>query len=200
VLFDAIERSVKSTLNDLYQGVLEDYVRCLACGTESKREDMYLDLSLAVRNQFDCTFNDSLEKDLSSFVKAERLSGDNQYNCDSCKCKQDAIKGLRFKSFPKVFVMQLKRFDLDMKTLAKKKINDLVSFPFVLNLNPYIGEHINSEAEETEKSAETQVSLLPADYESRSISLKRYERKEALNEDRDKPSLEPDPLSREFTA
>lgn len=106
MLFDAIERSVMSTpqstlINDLCQGVLEYYVRCLACGTEFKREDMRLDVSFAVRNQFDRTYSDSLEKALSSFVKAERLSGDNQCNCDSCKCKQDAIKGLRFKSFPR---------------------------------------------------------------------------------------------------
>lgn len=199
VLFDAIERSVKGTaqsslISDLYEGLLEDYVKCSACGTESKRQDKFLDVSLAVRN------HNSLEKALSAFVKAETLSGDNQYSCDMCKSKQNAVKGLRFKAFPRVFVVQLKRFDLDLRTFTKKKLNDFVSFPFVLNLNPYLqGKQGNCEEEETEKPAERQFFPLPDDLERRSIALKRYERlKEALNEDRDKSALEADSLSRDY--
>ena len=207
VLFDAIERSVKGTpqstlISDLYEGLLEDYVKCLTCGTESKREDKFLDVSLAVRNQLDHTYSDSLEKALSAFVKAEMLSGDNQYSCDTCKSKQNAVKGLRFKSFPRVFVVQLKRFDLDMRTFAKKKLNDFVSFPFVLNLNTYLREQQdNCDPQEAQKPEETHLFPLPADLESRSIALKRYERlKEAPNEDKDKPALEPDSLSRDYAA
>ena len=143
VLFDAIEISVKSTaqetiISDLFEGKLIDYVKCDACGHESQREDKYLDISLAVKNDFDHIYNDSVEKALDNFVGVEHLTGSNQYFCEACQSKQDAKKGLKFKSFPPILMLQLKRFDLDYETMQRIKINDKVSFPQVLNLNPYI--------------------------------------------------------------
>jgi ubiquitin carboxyl-terminal hydrolase 47 len=95
-------------------------------------------VSLAVRNEFDHIYNDSVEKALDNYVGVERLTGDNQYLCDKCQSKQDAHKGLKFKSFPPILMLQLKRFDLDYETMQRVKINDKVTFPQVLNLNPYV--------------------------------------------------------------
>lgn len=36
-------------INQLYQGKLKDYVRCLECGNESWRIDTYLDIPLVIR-------------------------------------------------------------------------------------------------------------------------------------------------------
>lgn len=36
-------------INQLYQGKLKDYVRCLECGHESWRTDTYLDIPLVIR-------------------------------------------------------------------------------------------------------------------------------------------------------
>ena len=36
-------------INQLYQGKLKDYVRCLECGNESWRNDTYLDIPLVIR-------------------------------------------------------------------------------------------------------------------------------------------------------
>ena len=201
VLFDAIERSVKGTaqeslINDLYQGALIDYVKCLTCGSESKREDKFLDVSLAVRNDTDHIYNDSLEKALDTFVHPETLSGANQYFCEKCACKRDAIKGLRFKAFPRIFVIQLKRFDLDYRTMMRKKINDYVTFPHVLDLNRYIGsqeqkaEHVHSQSFH---------SPLPPYLESAPFSLSRTFKRDSLPEDREKPPLDPDFLSLSYS-
>ena len=143
VLFDAIEVSVKDTqqeqmINQLFEGIMVDYVKCEKCGYESQREDKYLDVSLAVRNEFDHIYNDSVEKALDNFVSVEHLTGENQYFCEQCQAKQDARKGLKFKNFPPIFMLQLKRFDLDYNTFQRIKINDKVTFPQVLNLNPYV--------------------------------------------------------------
>lgn len=202
VLFDAIERSVKYTaqetiINDLYQGVLIDYVKCLTCGTESQREDKFLDVSLAVRNDTDHIYNDSLEKALDTFVRPETLSGANQYSCEKCACKRDAIKGLRFKAFPRIFVIQLKRFDLDYRTMTRKKINDFVSYPHVLDLNGYIADQARKrEAVSTRKPPR----LIPTDIESRLLSLNRTFKRDSLQEDKEKVALEPDRLSVAYTA
>ena len=207
VLFDAIERSVKATsqstlITDLYQGQLEDYVQCLSCHTESHRTDNYLDLSLSIRNQFTHTSNDSLQKSLSDFIKPEMLTGDNQYFCEKCNQKADAVKGLRFKTFPKLLVVQLKRFDLDMRTFMKKKLNDFVSFPFILDLNPYINtENRQIEDISSDKIDKSLKFPVPADIESKEIALNRYDRmRESLLEDRNTPVLDPDPLLTAYLA
>ena len=198
VLFDAIEESVKDTqqermINELFEGVMVDYVKCDACGQESQREDKYLDVSLAVRNEFDHIYNDSVEKALDNFVSVEHLTGDNQYYCEKCQAKQDASKGLKFKNFPPIFMLQLKRFDLDYTTLQRIKINDKVSFPQVLNLNPYINlakpEQIVSEQKPSDKGKdksevdEFEANLRPANVDAQNFEYKSNIRSEVIDQD-----------------
>ena len=145
VLFDAIEVSVQGTcqanvINELYQGTYIDFVRCLKCQQESCREDKYLDLSLTIRNEFEKVYNKSVEMALAGYVKCGELNGDNKYYCEKCKCKNDAVKGLKFKTLPKILALQLKRFDLDLNTLQRFKLNDRVSFPEILNMNTYLSK------------------------------------------------------------
>lgn len=42
-------RQQADLINQLYQGKLKDYVRCLECGYESWRIDTYLDIPLVIR-------------------------------------------------------------------------------------------------------------------------------------------------------
>ena len=136
-LFAAIEESVKGTaqekmITELYEGTYVDYVKCLKCGTESEREDKFLDLSLAVKGHN--SYNDSIEKALKEYVKPDILTGDNKYHCENCAEKTDAKKGMKLKKIPYVLALQLKRFDLDYTTMQRKKINDKVSFPLEIDL------------------------------------------------------------------
>ena len=140
VLFEAIEKSTKETnsakfIQDLYEGIYEDYVKCSSCNTESIREDKFLDLSLTIKNQHERIYNDSVEKALTGFVRPEYLTEANQYFCETCKSKKDAQKGLKFKKLPYILVLQLKRFDYDYHTNKRIKINDKVSFEEIMNLN-----------------------------------------------------------------
>ena len=205
VLFDAIERSVKGTsqeniINELYQGVLIDYVKCQACGTESQREDKFLDVSLAVKSDVDRVYNDSLEKALDTFVRPEMLTGANQYQCEKCNAKRDAIKGLRFRAFPRIFVIQLKRFDLDYRTMTKKKINDYVSFPQVLDLNSYIADITVKREPRREKHPSRPSAAQPDDFERRVMTHSRAKTKEGLIEDKEKQPLEMDKLAQTYAA
>ena len=145
VLFDAIEKSVQGTpeenmIKKLYEGEMDDYVRCLKCNHESTRNDTFLDVSLTVKSKFDNIYNESLEKALLNFIKPETLDEGNQYFCNNCQSKQDAVKGLKFKKLPYILVMQLKRFDLDYETMQRIKLNDKVTFPTILNANSFVGE------------------------------------------------------------
>ena len=41
---------------------------------------------------------------------------------------------------PKILCLQLNRFTLDYATFNRKKLNDKVSFPLVLNMNTFLNE------------------------------------------------------------
>jgi ubiquitin carboxyl-terminal hydrolase 47 len=143
VLFDALERVLAGTphatlVNDLYQGTLTDYVRCKECGTEKGREDSFLDVSLVLRPFGSTSVMSSVEASLDYFLKPETLEGDNQYLCETCGKKCDAVKGLKFRQLPYLLSLQLKRFDYDFSTFARIKLNDEVRFPLLLDMNPYM--------------------------------------------------------------
>ncbi|CAH1998952.1 unnamed protein product [Acanthoscelides obtectus] len=146
VMFDALEQKFKDTkqanlINDLYEGKMLDYVKCLECGTEKSREDTFLDIPLPVRPFGSTVAYNSVEEALRAFVQPETLDGNNQYHCEKCNKKCDAHKGLKFTKFPYLLTMHLKRFDFDYSTMHRIKLNDKVVFSEILNLNSFIINH-----------------------------------------------------------
>jgi len=143
VLFDALENVLKGTeqenlINELYQGTMKDYVKCLECGNESSRTDKYLDIPLVIRGFGETKAVSSIEEALQKFVTSEDLKGDNQYSCEKCGKKTDAKKGLKLTEFPSLLTLQLKRFDFDYSTFRRIKLNDRVTFPHILDLNHFL--------------------------------------------------------------
>ncbi|RUS84034.1 hypothetical protein EGW08_008212 [Elysia chlorotica] len=159
VMFDALEQQWKNTvqanlINQLYQGKLKDYVKCLECGYESARVDAYLDIPLVIRPFGSTEAYGSVREAMTAFVQPEILDGSNQYFCEKCNKKCNAHKGLKFVTFPYLLTLQLKRFDFDYATMHRIKLNDKVTFMEILNLNPFItcetkdGEDLEEEEEE----------------------------------------------------
>ncbi|KER20286.1 hypothetical protein T265_11129 [Opisthorchis viverrini] len=77
LLFEQIEIALKGTdetnlISDLFRGV-----QCTR------------DINLSVMD------HDSVEDSLAAHTQMERLTGENQYFCDGCRCKVDAIKVLK---------------------------------------------------------------------------------------------------------
>ncbi|OXB60407.1 hypothetical protein ASZ78_000813 [Callipepla squamata] len=143
VMFDALEQKWKQTeqadlINQLYQGKLKDYVRCLECGYEGWRIDTYLDIPLVIRPYGSNQAFASVEEALHAFIQPEILDGPNQYFCERCKKKCDARKGLRFLHFPYLLTLQLKRFDFDYTTMHRIKLNDRMTFPEELDMSIFI--------------------------------------------------------------
>eukprot|EP01118_Nematostelium_gracile_P007705 TRINITY_DN2517_c0_g1_i1.p1 TRINITY_DN2517_c0_g1~~TRINITY_DN2517_c0_g1_i1.p1 ORF type:complete len:610 (+),score=142.53 TRINITY_DN2517_c0_g1_i1:98-1927(+) len=145
VLFDALEKVLRGTpsetlINDLYQGEMQDYVKCKECQYESARTDKYLDIPLVIRGYDSKVLTRSIEEGIENFVTAEVLDGDNQFKCEKCDKRVDALKGLKFSSFPYLLSLQLKRFHFDLEMFRRVKLNDKVTFPFILDLNKYSKE------------------------------------------------------------
>lgn len=129
MMFDALEVKFKSTkqaklITNLYEGKLIDYVKCLDCNTEKSRSDTFLDIPLPVRPFGSQMAYSSIEEALRAFVQPETLDGNNRYFCEKCDKKCDAHKGLKFKEFPYILTLHLKRFDFDYTTLHRIKLND----------------------------------------------------------------------------
>uniref|UniRef100_A0A336ME11 Ubiquitin carboxyl-terminal hydrolase 47 n=1 Tax=Culicoides sonorensis TaxID=179676 RepID=A0A336ME11_CULSO len=145
VMFDALEQKFKNTkqadlINQLYEGKMTDYVKCLECSTEKSREDTLLDIPLPVRPFGSSIAYNSVEEALRAFVQPETLDGNNQYHCETCDKKCDAHKGLKFTKFPYILTLHLKRFDFDYQTMHRIKLNDKVTFPQTLNLNGFVNQ------------------------------------------------------------
>jgi ubiquitin carboxyl-terminal hydrolase 7 len=68
------------------------------------------------------------------YVKEETLDGDNQYHSERFG-KQDAKKGVAFKTLPPVLELHLRRFEYDFSTDQMVKINERFEFPTTLDLD-----------------------------------------------------------------
>ena len=67
------------------------------------------------------------------FSQKEILDNDNAWYNEKTKKKENVYKQITFWNFPKIIVITLKRFSSD-----GNKIQDMVDFPFVLDLTKYI--------------------------------------------------------------
>ena len=143
VMFDALEKNFKNTeqanlINELYQGKIKDYVKCLECNKENARVSVFLDISLCIRPFGSDKTYESVEAALDAYIQPETLDEANAYYCDRCERMCRAHKGLKFESFPYIISLQLNRFDFDYTTMSRFKISNRVSFPETLNVKKYL--------------------------------------------------------------
>jgi hypothetical protein len=133
---------VENIIDELYAGELIDYLKCIDIDHESERYDKFLDFALAIV-PFGCTEAlHSIADCIETYLQPEILDGDNQYYAESVGYKVDAIKGLKFKKLPNIMSIQLKRFLFDFSgpNIVQKKVNDMVSFPMLLDMNKYVSK------------------------------------------------------------
>jgi ubiquitin carboxyl-terminal hydrolase 47 len=109
----------------------------LACNNDSIREERFQELILAIKNTHEKVYNPSLELSLQRYVKPEMLDENNLYDCNYCQSKVRAQRGVKFIKSPKLLNLVLQRFMFDYESWVRLKINDRISFPFVLNFNHY---------------------------------------------------------------
>ncbi|CAH2049176.1 unnamed protein product, partial [Iphiclides podalirius] len=116
-----------SIVTAVFGGTLQSEVRCLACGTESKKFDPFLDLSLELPEVGRHEAPVSLTDCLASFVQVEELADTERYFCSSCKCKQKSTKQFWIRRLPNVLCLHLKRFR--WHNYFRTKVDTGISFP-----------------------------------------------------------------------
>ncbi|KAF9438482.1 hypothetical protein BGZ76_007601 [Entomortierella beljakovae] len=152
ILFDRLENSVKNTpqeelFKQQYGGKLVQQIKSKDCEHISEREDSFFSIQCEVKNK------KTLEESLQLYVQGEILDGDNKYKCSSCDKHVDAIKRACIKELPQNLILHLKRFDYDMDTMRRIKINDRFEFPTSLDMEPYTLDYLTRKEQAQEAAA-----------------------------------------------
>lgn len=94
--------------------------------------------------QCDIKGKKNLLESLEAYVNGEHMEGDNKYKCSSCDRHVDAVRRTCLKEIPDSLIFHLKRFDFNLRTQSRSKINDYFAFPTRIDMRPYTVEHLSN--------------------------------------------------------
>ncbi|PSS03887.1 hypothetical protein BD289DRAFT_358590 [Coniella lustricola] len=94
--------------------------------------------------QCDIKGKKNLLESLEAYVDGEHMEGDNKYKCSSCDRHVDAVRRSCLKEIPNSLIFHLKRFDFNLRTQSRSKINDYFAFPERIDMRPYTVEHLSN--------------------------------------------------------
>ena len=92
--------------------------RCYTCNNIRTSIDSNFILPITVS----CTIQDSLDL----FFVDVPLTGENQYNCETCNGRQDAVQHTSISKIPKFLFLQLRRFSIFQ---GERSENDAIVYP-----------------------------------------------------------------------
>ncbi|XP_042876347.1 ubiquitin carboxyl-terminal hydrolase 38-like isoform X2 [Penaeus japonicus] len=138
-----------SLVHRVFGGKLATCIKCLQCKTESIHKDVFTDIHLAFQDtdQYNATTairrnseklnkqknpeNQSdlrIEDMIKSYLTPERLTGENQYECDKCSGKQDAERSIQILEPPEHLILTQLRFYYDTVRGQRQKVFTNVKF------------------------------------------------------------------------
>ncbi|CAM9795019.1 unnamed protein product, partial [Ectocarpus fasciculatus] len=138
MLFDKLECNRKSAdlVSACFGGKLVYQIISTESSYCSEREEEFKMITVEIKDKV------SLEEALELFVAGERLSEDNKIMDDVENRKVEAIRRCAIRKLPDTLIIHLKRFEFDLTTMERKKLNDKLSFPFELDMFPYTEEGV----------------------------------------------------------
>ena len=139
---DTLEQQLKligkeKLLERIFMGDLFQEIVGIECNHISTRIEKFLVVTLHIKQMR------NINNSLNNFVRWETLEKDNAYFCEQCDKKIRAQKRTSFNTLPNILIISLKRFEFDIKTLAKKKLNDYFEFPEELKILNYTKEKLH---------------------------------------------------------
>ncbi|KKK18163.1 hypothetical protein ARAM_004521 [Aspergillus rambellii] len=144
LLFDRWEAQIsnpedKKKFRSFYGGQLVQQIKSKECPHISERLEPFSAIQCDIKGKAD------LEESLQAYVEGEIMQGDNKYSCTSCGRHVDAVKRACLKDVPDNLIFHLKRFDFDMVTMMRSKINDEFQFPDRIDMMPFTVEHLSDQ-------------------------------------------------------
>ncbi|KAI4860782.1 hypothetical protein F4820DRAFT_95596 [Hypoxylon rubiginosum] len=153
LLFDRWEdqlpsASEKKKLRSIYGGELVQQVKSKECEHISERIEPFSAIQCDIKGK------SGLEESLQAYVDGEIMEGDNKYKCSDCDRHVDAVKRACLKDIPDNLIFHLKRFDFNLRTLTRSKINDYFPFPATIDMQPYTVEHLSNPSSDPSRKPE----------------------------------------------
>ncbi|KAJ8099379.1 hypothetical protein POJ06DRAFT_256809 [Lipomyces tetrasporus] len=115
-------------VHELFEGLLTSETKCLTCENVSRRDEMFLDLSI------DLEQHTSVTSCLRQFSASEMLCESNKFHCDCCGGLQEAEKRMKINRLPRILALHLKRFKFTEDMQRNVKLFHKVMFPYHLRL------------------------------------------------------------------
>jgi ubiquitin carboxyl-terminal hydrolase 34 len=142
LLFDRWEAQIsdaedKKKFRSFYGGQLVQQIKSKECPHISERLEPFSAIQCDIKGKA------SLEESLQAYVEGEIMQGENKYSCTSCGRHVDAVKRACLKDVPDNLIFHLKRFDFDMVTMMRSKINDEFQFPEHIDMSPFKVEYLS---------------------------------------------------------
>ncbi|OAX77266.1 hypothetical protein ACJ72_08438, partial [Emergomyces africanus] len=143
LLFDRWEGQIlsaedKKLFRSFYGGQLVQQIKSKECPHISERLEPFSAIQCDIKGKA------GLEDSLRAYVEGEVMQGDNKYSCTSCGRHVDAVKRACLKDLPDNLIFHLKRFDFDVISMVRSKINDEFQFPERLDMTPYTVEYLSN--------------------------------------------------------
>ncbi|KAE8383353.1 hypothetical protein BDV26DRAFT_137686 [Aspergillus bertholletiae] len=150
LLFDRWEAQIsnaedKKKFRSFYGGQLVQQIKSKECPHISERLEPFSAIQCDIKGKA------SLEESLQAYVEGEIMQGDNKYSCTSCGRHVDAVKRACLKDVPDNLIFHLKRFDFDMVTMMRSKINDEFQFPEHIDMSPFKVEYLSDPEAEVQE-------------------------------------------------
>ncbi|EKD21222.1 uncharacterized protein L3040_000736 [Drepanopeziza brunnea f. sp. 'multigermtubi'] len=147
LLFDRWESQIlasdaKQEFKSFYGGQLVQQVKSKECEHISERMESFSAIQCDIKGK------GNLKESLEAYVEGEVMEGDNKYKCSQCDLHVNAVKRACLKDIPDSLIFHLKRFDYNLRTQLRSKINDHFSFPKTIDMTPYKVEYLMNSSEE----------------------------------------------------
>jgi len=141
MFLDQAERNFMGTEDDknlkkIFGGLFAQQLICIDCPHKSIRDEPYLTISLEVKNKT------NIKESLDLFIKGDMLEGDNAYYCDRCDKKVDTLKRCCIKQLPNLLIIGLKRFEFEIQTCTRLKLNSKFEYYDDLDMRDYCQESL----------------------------------------------------------
>lgn len=127
---------LKDMVKKHFSGLQSNNVVSLDCPHISQTMEEFYTLRCQVADMRD------LYESLNELTVKDTLDGDNMYNCSVCGKKVRAEKRACIKKLPKILCFNTMRYTFNMITMTKEKVNTHFSFPFVLDMAPYLEKNL----------------------------------------------------------
>ena len=139
-----LDESDKKSFRKFYGGQIVQQIKSRECPHISERLEPFFAV------QCDITGKSTLKESLDAYVAGEVMEGDNKYSCTSCGTYVEAVKRACLKDIPDNLIFHLKRFDYDLMSGNRSKVNNRFEFPNEIDMTEYHVDNLaNSQGDTT---------------------------------------------------